>query len=297
MRSVTQWGECTADGVPPQHGRRFVVTGASAGIGRCTATALALAGADVVLAVRDVRRGEEAAAAMSGQVSVEQLDVSCLASVREFADRIGPVDVLVNNAGVMGLPEQRSADGFEMQMATNHLGHFALTNLMLPQLGERVVVVSSQAHRSAKLDLANLNLRGGAYSGYTAYANSKLANLLFLLELHRRLEESGSGVRAVGAHPGYTATKIMRRTSSRAFNALAAVGNSFVGMRPRDGARCVLHAATHEVPGNTYVGPGWPGEMRGAPAPVGRSRTASDEALAKDLWALSEEMTGVRWPF
>jgi len=108
--------------VPPQHGRRFVVTGASAGIGRCTASALALAGADVVLAVRDVRRGEEAAAAMSGQVSVEQLDVSCLASVREFADRIGPVDVLVNNAGVMGLPEQRSADGFEMQMATNHLG-------------------------------------------------------------------------------------------------------------------------------------------------------------------------------
>jgi NAD(P)-dependent dehydrogenase (short-subunit alcohol dehydrogenase family) len=273
-----------------------VVTGASSGIGLCTARALALAGADVVMAVRDLDRGHAAAASVEGRVAVEGLDISSLASVRDFADRIGPVDVLVNNAGVLGLPESRSVDGFELQFATNHLGHFALTNLMLPQLAERVVVVGSMAHRSARLDLANLNLEGGAYSGYGAYANSKLANLLFLLELDRRLREVDSPVRAVGAHPGYTATKLMRRTSSRAFNSLAAVGNRLAGMQPEDGARCILHAAVHEMPGNTYIGPGWPGEMRGAPAPVGRSRVARDAELARALWEASERLTGTRWP-
>ncbi|MGN0065233.1 MAG: SDR family NAD(P)-dependent oxidoreductase [Nocardioides sp.] len=290
MKDVTRQGE-------RQDGRRFVITGGNAGIGFCTARSLAQAGAEVVLAVRDVRRGDAAADSIGGKVSVEELDVSSLASVHDFADRIGPIDVLVNNAGVLGLPESRSVDGFELQLATNHLGHFALTNLMLPQISDRVVVVGSQAHRSARLDLDNLMLERGEYSGYRAYANSKLAVMLFLLEADRRLREVGSPLRAVGAHPGYTATKIMRNTSSGAFNLLAAAGNALVGMRPEAGAQCVVVAATADLPGNTYVGPSWPGEMRGRPKPVGRSLDAQDPTLAREMWRLSEELTGVGWAY
>ncbi len=282
--------------MPDQSGRTYVVTGASAGIGFCTAQALAEAGAHVILAVRDVSRGEAAAAQMRGDTVVRPLDVSSLASVRAFADQTGHVDVLINNAGVLGLPEQRSADGFELQMATNHLGHYALTLLLLDRLRDRVVVLGSQAHKSAALDVGNLDLAGGAYSGYRAYANSKLACLLFLSELDRRLQERGSVVRAVGAHPGYTATKIMRNTHSGPFNALAAVGNSFVGMSPEGGANCVLYAATRDVPGNSYVGPAGPFELRGRPTLVGRSDDARDAGLARALWQVSATRTGIGWP-
>lgn len=282
--------------LPDQSGRTVVVTGASAGIGFCTAQAMAAAGARVVLAVRDVERGRAAAAQMAGRTEVRHLDVSSLASVHEFADATDEVDVLVNNAGVLGLPEQRSVDGFELQMATNHLGHFALTLRLLEKVRDRVVVVGSQAHKSARLDVGNLDLTGGAYNGYRAYANSKLACLLFLAELDRRLQEQGSAVRAVGAHPGYTATKIMRSTHSGPFNALATVGNSFVGMSPEGGANCVLYAATRDLPGNAYVGPDGPFEMRGRPTLVGRSPKARDAGLARALWCVSASRTGVDWP-
>ncbi len=280
-----------------QAGRRFVITGGNAGIGFCTAAALADAGAQVVLAVRDMGRGVAAAEQIAGEVSVEELDVSSLSSVHAFAERIGDVDVLINNAGVLGLEESRSADGFELQLATNFLGHFALTNLLLPAISDRVVVVGSQAHRQAELDLDNLQLEGGAYAPYRAYANSKLAGMLMMLELDRRLREVQSAVRVVGGHPGYTATKLMRTTSNPVFNVLASVGNTFVGMKPEEGARCVLAAATWDVPGNTYIGPGWPGELRGAPKPVGRSREASDLQLAADLWIRAADLTGVDWPW
>ena len=202
MARVQPWRE-----VPRQEGRRFVVTGASSGIGLETAKALAAAGAQVVLGVRDLDRGRAAADQMSGDVEVALLDVSDLSSVRTFADDLGPVDVLVNNAGVLGLPFGVSPDGVELHLATNHLGHFALTNLLLPRLRDRVVVVGSASHRSGVLDLDDLGWERRRYVPFAAYAASKLANLLFLAELQRRLTASGSTLRVTGAHPGTTSTQ------------------------------------------------------------------------------------------
>jgi len=282
--------------VPPQHGRRFVVTGATSGIGLETARRLASVGADVVLAVRNVGKGDAVAAALGGAVEVRRLDVADLSSVREFADGVGPVDVLVNNAGVMGLPYGRTVDGFETQMATNHLGHFALANLLLPRLTDRVVVVGSASHRSGDLDVEDLGWERREYRPYAAYAASKLANLLFLAELQRRLTAAASRLRATGAHPGYTATAIQGGTGSRAFTRLSDVGNRLIGMPAWRGALPTLYAATMDVPGNSYLGPHRARELNGWPTMVGRSRTASDPELAKALWARSESLTGVSFP-
>ncbi len=197
--AVAPWRE-----VPRQDGRRFVVTGASAGIGLETARSLAERGAHVVLAVRNQAKGEAAAQTIAGDVEVRILDVADLSSVRAFASDLGEVDVLVNNAGALGLPFSRSPDGVELHFATNHLGHFALTNLLLPQLSDRVVVVGSRSHHSGALDLDDLDWTQRGYRAYAAYAQSKLANLLFLAELQRRLTAVGSTVRATGAHPGST---------------------------------------------------------------------------------------------
>jgi NAD(P)-dependent dehydrogenase (short-subunit alcohol dehydrogenase family) len=257
---------------------------------------LARGGAEVVLAVRDEARGHAAAASMGGSTEVRRLDVSDLASVREFVAGVGDVDVLVNNAGVMAVPHTRTADGFELQMATNHLGHFALTLGLLPRIADRVVVVSSRSHRHAQLDPEDLNNEGTAYDAYGAYASSKLANLLFLAELQRRLTASGSTVRAMGAHPGYSSTKITRSTGDVAFNALATLGNGLVGMPASQGALSILAAAVLDVPGNTYFGPDGPGELRGMPVPVGRSAAAGDPDLAKAVWSQSARLTGVDWP-
>ena len=282
--------------VPPQHGRRFVVTGATSGIGLETARRLASVGAHVVLAVRNVGKGEAVAATLGGTVEVRRLDVADLSTVREFADGVGPVDVLVNNAGVMGLPYARTVDGFETQMATNHLGHFALANLLLPRITDRVVVVGSASHRSGDLDVADLGWERREYRPYAAYAASKLANLLFLAELQRRLTAVGSQLRATGAHPGYTSTAIQGGTGSRAFTRLSDVGNRLIGMPAWRGALPTLYAATMDVPGNSYLGPHRARELNGWPTMVGRSRTASDPDLAKALWARSESLTGVTFP-
>ena len=198
----------TAADIPSQTGRTAVVTGANSGLGLATARELARAGASVVLAVRNLELGAQAAESIEGDVTVRQLDLADLASVRAFADGwSGDLDVLVNNAGIMMVPAGRTADGFELQLGTNHLGHFALTNLLLPHVTDRVVTVSSGLHRSGVIDLDDLNWQRRPYNATAAYGQSKLANLLFTLELQRRLTAAGSPVRALAAHPGYSATR------------------------------------------------------------------------------------------
>jgi NAD(P)-dependent dehydrogenase (short-subunit alcohol dehydrogenase family) len=282
--------------VPRQDGRRFVVTGASSGIGLETAKALAGAGAQVVLGVRNLDKGKDVAAQMSGDLEVALLDVADLSSVRAFADAVGPVDVLINNAGVLGLPYGLSPDGVELHLATNHLGHFALANLLLPRLTDRVVVVGSASHRAGDLDLDDLLWHRRRYVPYAAYSASKLANLLFLAELQRRLTAAGSTLRVTGAHPGTTSTHITSSSGSRAKQLVGKYGHRLVGMAPWQGALPTLYAATMDVPGNTYLGPHRLREMIGWPSPVGRSDRALDPDLAKALWTESERLSGVSFP-
>ncbi|KUM72940.1 oxidoreductase [Streptomyces curacoi] len=285
--------------LPALTGRTAVVTGANSGIGLTAADALARAGAHVVFAVRDLERGRAAAATVRGSTEVRRLDLADLSSVREFADawQGRPLDLLINNAGVMMLPQQRTADGFEMQFGTNHLGHFALTNLLLPYVTDRVVTVSSGAHRwfGARIRFEDLNWTSD-YDPNRAYAQSKLANLLFTLELQRRLTESGSPVRALAAHPGYAATNLQSHAGSPVMRAFMKIGNRFFAQDDRAGALPTLYAATQDLPGASYVGPDGLGEMRGAPTLVGRTTAASDAGVARRLWTVSEELTGVSWP-
>jgi NAD(P)-dependent dehydrogenase (short-subunit alcohol dehydrogenase family) len=287
----------TAADLPSQAGRTFIVTGANSGIGLPTARALAEAGGHVVLAVRDVARGEAAADSISGDCEIRQLDLADLASVRAFADRWqGELSVLINNAGVMRTPERRTADGFELQIGTNHLGHFALTNLLLPYVSDRVVTVASGAHRGGSISLDDLNWQRRNYRRWGAYQQSKLANLLFTLELQRRLTEAGSTVRALAAHPGYSATSLQFRSESPLEDRLMAVGNRLFAQTDEAGARPTLFAASQDLPGASYVGPDGIGEQRGYPTLVGRSAEASDVEMAKRLWTLSEELTGATFP-
>jgi NAD(P)-dependent dehydrogenase (short-subunit alcohol dehydrogenase family) len=283
-------------------GRTAIITGANSGLGIATADALAHAGAHVVLAVRDAQRGNAAAATIvdaKGSVEVRTLDLADLASVRSFAASWqGRVDLLINNAGVMNIPEAVTKDGFEMQFGTNHLGHFALTNLLLPRIVGRVVSVSSQAHRlppSTHIHFDNPNL-AGEYSPMTAYSQSKLANLLFILELQRRLTEAGSSVLAAAAHPGWAATNLQSKDASALRRAFMAFGNRFIAQDNKGGALPTLYAATADVPGGGYAGPSRLGELRGAPKLVDRSAAAKDAESAKRLWTLSEELTGVCFP-
>ena len=235
---------------------------------------------------------------MPGSTEVRRLDLADLASVRAFADAWqGPLHLLVNNAGVMMLPRQRTKDGFEMQFGTNHLGHFALTNLLLPHITDRVVTVSSGAHRwgGARIGFDDLDMAAN-YTPQRAYAQSKLANLLFTLELQRRLTESGSAVRALAAHPGYAATNLQSHAANPVLRAVMRLGNRFFAQDDRAGALPTLYAATEDLPGASYVGPDGLGEMRGAPALVGRSRAAGDPLTARRLWRVSEELTGTHFP-
>lgn len=293
MAGVRPWLQ-----VPAQDGRCFVVTGASGGLGLATARILASRGAHVVLAVRTPEKGERVAGeirrhGVRGTLEVRRLDVSSLESVAAFAADSAGVDVLVANAGVMGIPFTRSVDGFEMQLATNHLGHFALANLLLPRLRDRVVVVGSLSHRHGELDLDDLDWRRRGYRPYAAYAASKLANLLFLSELQRRLSAAGSPLRATGAHPGYTSTGIQGGTGNRLFTAVSDLGNALLGMPAWQGALCTVYAATVDLPGDSYVGPHRFRELNGWPTLVGRSDAARDPELARALWRASEELTGV----
>ena len=287
----------TASDLPALSGRTFVVTGANSGIGLVAARELARAGARVVLAVRDVAKGEAAAETIAGETEVRQLDLADLASVRAFADAWeGDLDVLVNNAGVMAIPESRTKDGFEMQIGTNHLGHFALTNLLLPRISDRVVTISSGAHRTGKISLDDLNWEARGYQRWRAYGQSKLANLLFTLELQRRLAEADSDTIAVAAHPGYSATNLQNRTESFIQNGIMWVTNRVLAQSDEMGALPTLYAATQDVPGGSYVGPDGFQEQRGHPTLVGRSDAASDADTARKLWELSEELTGVSFP-
>jgi NAD(P)-dependent dehydrogenase (short-subunit alcohol dehydrogenase family) len=296
MKTTQPWN--TTD-IPDQTGRTAVVTGANSGLGLATVEALARAGAHVVLAVRDPRRGEAAAAAVPGSVEVRRLDLADLSSVREFAAGWrGDLDLLINNAGIMNVPEARTKDGFEAQFGTNHLGHFALTNLLLPHITDRVVVLSSGAHKmpgSPRIHFDNLDLTG-EYTPIAAYSQSKLANLLFTLELQRRLGEAGSPVRALAAHPGWAATNLQGRDASFLRRLFMRLGNRLVAQDSRAGALPTLYAAVRDLPGASYVGPDGLFEMRGAPTLVGRSPAASDPAAALRLWTVSEELTGVTFP-
>ncbi len=287
----------TSTDIPAQDGRTVIVTGANSGLGRATSAAFARAGARVVLAVRDRGRGEATAAAIPGTTEVRELDLADLASVRRFAaDWTGPVDVLVNNAGVMAVPEGRTADGFELQFGTNHLGHFALTNLLLPQVTDRVVTVSSGMHRRGSIDLADLNWHTRSYNPWLAYGQSKLANLLFTLELERRLERDGSSVRAHAAHPGWAATNLQGHSGNRLITLFSDLANKVVAQNEEMGALPTLFAATQDLPGASYVGPNGLGEMRGYPTLVGRTAAASDASMAGRLWEASEQLTAISYP-
>jgi NAD(P)-dependent dehydrogenase (short-subunit alcohol dehydrogenase family) len=289
----TPW---TAAQLSSWNGRTVVVTGANSGLGLVTSRELARAGARVVMAVRDTERGERAAASLSGTTEVRRLDLADLASIREFArDLDGEIDVLVNNAGVMAIPAARTADGFEMQFGTNHLGHFALTNLLLPQVTDRVVTVSSGEHRRGSMDFDDLNWRNRNYDAWAAYRQSKLANLLFVLELQRRLTAAGSSVRSFGAHPGYSSTNLQSHSGHWLSDAGMRIGNLVVAQSDEKGALPSLFAASQDLPGASYLGPDGPLELRGHPTLVGRTAKASDPEAAKRLWTMSEELTGVHF--
>jgi NAD(P)-dependent dehydrogenase (short-subunit alcohol dehydrogenase family) len=290
----------TAYVLPDMSGKTAIVTGASSGIGTETARALAAAGARVVLAVRDPAKGAVAAATMTGTTEVRPLDLASLESVRAFArDWSGPVDLLINNAGVMIPPLSRTADGFELQFGTNHLGHFALSNLLLPGIAAagRVVTVSSGAHHMGRIDFDDPNWERRRYHPWRAYGQSKLANLLFTAELQRRLTEAGSTVTSNAAHPGYAATNLQSHSGSRFWDfTMDGIGNRWFAQDAAGGALPTLYAATAAIPGNSFAGPGGRLGTGGAPKLVGRSARALDAAAARRLWTLSEQLTGVSFP-
>ena len=288
---MTPW---TSADIPPQQGRTVIVTGANSGLGLATTRALVDAGARVVMAVRDVEAGERVAAELGGAVSVGRLDLADLTSVREFAAGVeGPVDVLVNNAGLMGIPKARTADGFEMQLGVNYLGHFALTGLLLDKITDRVVTLSSMMHRFGRIRLDDLNYGSGRYERWTAYGQSKLACLMFAYELEYRFTGAGSRLRSMAAHPGYAATNLQSRTQTVA-DTVMGLANKVIAQSGEDGALPTLYAATEpDLPGGMYIGPGGPGEMWGSPVPVGSTAASHDRAVRRRLWELSEELTAV----
>jgi NAD(P)-dependent dehydrogenase (short-subunit alcohol dehydrogenase family) len=298
----------TAERIPDQSGRVAVVTGANSGLGLVTARELARKGARTILACRNQAKGEDARRAIevrapSAQVEVAELDLASLESVRAFAGRLRSehdgIDLLINNAGVMATPRRRTADGFELQFGTNHLGHFALTGLVIDMLEGRndahVVTLSSGTHRFGRIAFGNL---GGdrRYFRWRAYGQSKLANLLFALELDRRLRAAGSKTKSIAAHPGWAATNLQHTGPTRLDELLIAVPNKLIAQSDEMGALPTLYAATEPgVEGGSYVGPDGVAEQRGHPKPVSPSAAARDEGVARRLWEVSERMTGVRF--
>ncbi|MET7987795.1 MULTISPECIES: SDR family NAD(P)-dependent oxidoreductase [unclassified Streptomyces] len=283
---MTKW---TAADMPVMTGRTVIVTGAGSGLGLITARELARAGARVVLAVRDTEKGRRAVSRMPDEFDVRELDVADLGSVRRFARQwTGPLDILVNNAGVMDIPAARTADGLDVQTATNYTGPFVLTNLLLPHLTDRVVTVTSQLHRQSRLNVDDLDWRSREYDGMNAYRDSKRATVLFSLALQRRLTASGSRVRSVLAHPGIATTTLAAHSRANAVNRLSFLLNS-----PERGALSILFAATQDVPGNAYVGPAGPGSIKGHPIVRNPGRAGLDEATAEELWQATVALTGV----
>lgn len=301
MSTKSTW---TFDSIPEQTGRTVIVTGANTGIGYETARALARKGARVTLACRDMKKATDAAAriqaeGISGSVQAQALDLSDLESVRAFAESFSAaqqrLDLLINNAGVMIPPKGQTKQGFELQFGTNHLGHFALTAHLLPLLlrapGSRIVVVSSTAHHMGRMNFDDLNFEQRGYRAWAAYAQSKLANLLFARELQQRLSAAGAGTIVTAAHPGYTATDLQRNSAltSRLLNPLLA-------MKPADGALPTLRAATDpDAKHGEYFGPKGLFEISGPPDRARYNRRAQDNAAAARLWTTSEELTRVRF--
>jgi NAD(P)-dependent dehydrogenase (short-subunit alcohol dehydrogenase family) len=296
----------TSGEVPGQQGRLAVVTGANTGLGFETARVLAARGASVVLAVRDTEKGKAAAARIAGTapgatVTVQPLDLASLESIRaaagELRARHPRIDLLINNAGVMFPPRQATRDGFELQLGTNHLGHFALTGLLLGQMlpvpGSRVVTVSSTAHRlRARINFDDLQSER-SYRRVAAYSQSKLANLMFTYELHRRLSAAATTTIAVAAHPGLAATQLTRNSPAIAAFFYARVISQTAAM----GALPTLRAATDPgVLGGQYYGPGGLFGTRGHPELAHSSRQSRDTAIQRRLWTVSEELTGVTFP-
>ena len=301
----------TAD-IPDLSGRRVIVTGANSGIGLAATAQLVAHGADVTMAVRDEAKGRAAAAQIddggTGSIELARLDLADLASVRQFATswreaHPDGLDVLVNNAGVMAIPRRESADGFELQLATNHLGHFALTGLLVGALRPdgRVVTVSSSMHRMGRIDFDDLQ-GTTRYRKWGAYGQSKLANVLFALELHRRAEAADVPLRSIAVHPGYADTNLQavgpRMSGHRLEATVMGWANRLFGQSAEAGAWPTLRAATDpDLPSGTFVGPTGLRGARGAPGLETPSDAARDPETARRLWEVSTELTGVEYPW
>ncbi len=302
----------TTESMPDLAGKIAVVTGGNSGLGYETALALAQKGAQVIVASRDANKGQEAvskiqSAKPKGKVSFMQLDLANLASIRTFAEKFSQqfqsLDLLINNAGVMHLPYRTTADGFEMQFGTNHLGHFALTGLLLPVIlrtpKARVVTISSGLHHSGHINFDDLNGKT-SYNEYKAYSQSKLANLLFTYELQRKFEAHGSDAIAVAAHPGFSATNLQfgaaRMTGSILRERMMQVANGLLAQSAAMGALPTLMAATSPtLHGGEYTGPNGVMEMRGYPMVAKSNAESYDVNVAQHLWTVSEQMTGVQY--
>ena len=292
--------------IPDQTGRTAVVTGANSGLGLVTARELARRGAQVVLACRNLDKGRAALdtcerAVAGAAPELEELDLASLTSVHAFAERFKEdhdgLDMLVNNAGVMAPPRRRTADGFELQFGTNHLGHFALTGHLLPVMegrdDARVVTLSSTVHKFGRIAFYNLN-GDRRYFRWRAYGQSKLANLLFALELDRRLRAADSTVKSLAAHPGYAATNLQTAAPPLFDRIVMKLSTAVVAQSDEMGALPTLFAATQPgLEGGMYIGPDGPGEQRGYPKVVQPNKAARDEQTARRLWEVSEELTGV----
>jgi len=303
-------GKWKAGDIPDQSGRVAVVTGGNAGLGYQAALELARHGARVILACRSTDKGAAAAAAIrrevpGGDVQAAPLDLASLDSVRGLAASLAggaPIDLLINNAGVMATPRRATADGFELQLGTNHFGHFALTGLLLPRLlaapAPRVVTLSSTLHAYGTITFDDLNSER-RYNRYRAYSQAKLANLLFALELDRRARQAGAALTSVAAHPGYAATSLQTASIGLApLRATMAAANKLFAVSPRQGALPTLCAATLPgLPGGSYIGPAKLGGYRGTPGYNTPSKHATDPATATRLWQASEHATGITITF
>ena len=300
MSKQTQWD---ASRIADQKGRVIIVTGSTSGIGKETARVLAKKNGTVILAVRNVSKGQGVVSGIrhespAADVSVRELDLTSLDSVQTLAGGIlrdyDRLDVLINNAGVMMCPYAKTSDGFEIQMGTNHLGHFALTGRLMPLLerttGSRVVVLSSGAHAMANIDLSDLNWEERDYNTQRAYGDSKLANLYFGCELGRRLQQNGSNPRVIAAHPGWTATDLQRHSGLMRFM------NVFLAQDVDMGALPSLRAAYDpDAKSGDYFGPAGMFHIRGYPEAQNSSDLSHDQEIAERLWAVSEELTQVRF--
>jgi len=299
----------TAAEIPKLNGRTAIVTGANSGLGLVTARELARHGASVIMACRDLVKGQAALVRIQADVpgaelQLEELDLGRQSSIADFAERFAAderdgLDLLINNAGVMAPPRRQTADGFELQLGTNHLGHFALTGRLIAHMDgrpdARVVTLSSNAHKMGRLNFADIQSERH-YMRWSAYGQSKLANLMFALELDRRLRAGGSKIKSLAAHPGYAATNLQTAAAPALDRLLMRATNLLIAQSAELGALPTLYAAcAPEAESGSYIGPDGPGEFRGHPHISKPSRAARDADGARRLWALSEELTGVEF--